>query len=468
MYEDKLHEECAVFGVSVNSGEAPGITYNGLLSMQHRGQEGAGIAVTKGNALLYHKDVGLVSEVFTKEVMSRMPESNMAVGHARYSTSGANTPNNVQPFIQEYLTGRIAAVHNGNITNGAEIKARLEPLGLDFEATSDTEIITALIAYHTVQSGELIHGVVKACSQLVGAFSLLILSGDHKLIAIRDPNGYRPLCLGENESGLVVASETCALDSTGFHFVRDIEPGEIIVIEDGRITFDEICLSSARRGLCIFEFIYFSRPDSVIDGQSVYEARFNMGRILAREHPVDADVVCGAPDSGLDAAAGYAYESGIPLVTGFVKNRYIGRSFIFPSQAQRKNAVKMKLNPLRPTVDGKRVVLVDDSIVRGTTSELVIQNLRSVGAREVHMRISSPPFRHPCYYGTDVPTEEYLIANQSSVEEIRSKIGADSLGYISIDGLRQACDQCRLPFCTGCFNGEYSVPCAPNVKGENK
>lgn len=456
--DDKVHEECAVFGVSLTSlEEAAGITYNALLAMQHRGQEGAGIAVMKGNSLLYHKDVGLVSEVFTKEVMGKLPKSRIAIGHDRYSTTGANTYANVQPIFNEFLTGRIATVHNGNITNSREIRERLEPLGLDFGATSDSEIISSLIAYHTMKSGDILTGVKEACSQLVGAFSLLILSGDHKLIAVRDPNGYRPLCIGKRNTGIAVASETCAMDSCGFQVIRDVEPGEILVIEDGKITYSEVCLKSDSQGLCIFEYVYFARPDSVIDGQSVYAARFEMGRILAREHAVEADVVCGAPDSGLDAAQGYAAESHLPYVTGFVKNRYIGRSFIFPSQAQRENAVKMKMNPLRYTVEGKRVVLVDDSIVRGTTSALVIQSLRNAGAKEVHVRISSPPFRHSCYYGTDVATEDQLIANQMTIEEIRQKIGADSLGYISIEGLKEACSDCRLPFCTGCFNGEYST-----------
>ena len=457
LQDDKLHEECAVFGASVSNGEAAGITYNALLAMQHRGQEGAGIAVARGHALVCHKARGLVSEVFPKEVMEELPASNLAVGHVRYSTTGANTINNVQPFVTEYLTGRIATVHNGNVTNVDKIRKNLEYLGVDFEATSDTEIISALIAYKTMRGGDLVEGVIDATSQLVGAFSLIVLTGDQRLIAVRDPNGYRPLCIGRNEYGMVVASETCALDSCGFQFVRDVEPGEVVVIENGEITFSEVCLKSDSQGLCVFEFVYFARPDSVIDGQSVYEARINMGKILAREHPVEADVVCGAPDSGLDAAMGYALESGLPYVTGFVKNRYIGRSFIFPSQAQRENAVKMKMNPLRSTLEGKRVVLVDDSIVRGTTSALVIQNLRNAGATEVHVRISSPPFLQSCYYGTDVASEENLIANQISLEEIREKIGADSLGYISIEGLKEACGNCRLPFCTGCFNGEYST-----------
>ncbi|MCD8009628.1 MAG: amidophosphoribosyltransferase [Lachnospiraceae bacterium] len=453
---EKLHEECGVFGVSVSMEEAAGITYNGLLAMQHRGQEGAGIAVSRGNKILYHKDRGLVSEVFTKDVMEKMPASHMAIGHVRYSTSGADTLDNVQPFINDWMTGRIATVHNGNVRNAEEIRDHLQFFGVNFDATSDSEIIASLIAYKTMQlGGDILHGATEACKKLEGAYSLLIMSGDHKIIALRDPNGYRPLCLGENEYGVCVASETCALDSCGFTFVRDIEPGEVVVIEDGRVTHSEIFTVGRQEGLCIFEYVYFARSDSVIDSQSVYEARLNMGKILAREYPVEADVVCGAPDSGLDAAAGYSIESGIPLVTGFVKNRYIGRSFIFPSQAQRKNAVKMKLNPLRPAVEGKRVVLVDDSIVRGTPNDLSIANLRHAGATGGHVRISSPPFLHSCYYGTDVAEESQLIANQLSIEEICRKIGADSLGYISIEGLKEACRGSRRQFCTGWVLGEF-------------
>ncbi len=452
----KIREECGVFGVSLRVPEAAGVVYNGLLAMQHRGQEGAGIAVSVGPRILYHKDRGLVSEVFSQDVMARMPASDLAIGHVRYSTTGEDTVDNVQPFISDWMTGRIATAHNGNITNCAELRGDLQRHGVNFDATSDSEIISDLIAYKSLQSGgDIFEAAKEACRELVGAYSLLVMTGRRRILALRDPHGYRPLCLGRNEYGVCAASESCALDSCGFEFLRDIEPGEAVILQDGKITHSEIFDRSSRMGSCIFEYVYFARPDSVLDGQSVYEARLNMGRILAREHPAEADVVCGAPDSGLDAAAGYSLESGIPLVTGFVKNRYIGRSFIFPSQTQRENAVKMKLNPLRPSVEGKRVVLVDDSIVRGTTSDQIIANLRHAGAMEVHVRISSPPFLHSCYYGTDIAEESQLIANRYSLEEIRQRIGADSLGYISIGGLKSACSSCRQPFCTGCFNGEY-------------
>lgn len=457
---DQLHEECAVFGVSINSekhdgSEAAGIVYNALLSMQHRGQEGAGIAVSAGNAILCEKDVGLVSEALTPKVMGRLPKSNNAIGHARYSTTGSNIRRNAQPFVTEFLTGRIATVHNGNVTNSRDIKEKLTHFGLDFSATSDSEVVSSLIAYRVIRAEDFELGIKAAVKLLDGAFSLIIMGPGGKIAAVRDPNGYRPLCIGENDDGVAVASETCALDSCGYRFVRDVQPGELIVMENGKITHSELYKQGTAQSLCVFEYVYFARPDSVIDGLSVYESRVNMGAMLAKEHPVEADVVCGVPDSGLEAAIGYAEESGLPNVTGFVKNRYIGRSFIFPTQAQRENAVRMKLNPLRAAVEGKRVVLVDDSIVRGTTSAKIVKAIRSAGATEVHMRVSSPPFRYTCHFGTDIDSEENLIANKISIEEIRDKIDADTLGYISLPGLLEACADSKLNLCTACFSGEY-------------
>ena len=453
--DGKLHEECAVFGVSIATGEAAGITYNGLLSLQHRGQEGSGIAVLNGDRILYHKDIGLVSEVFSEDIFGKLSNAKTAVGHNRYSTTGKNTKENVGPFITEYLTGRIATAHNGNVTNARELRKQLKILGLNFNATSDSEVVSSLIAYHITTENNFLRGVVKAAELLRGAFSLIILSGENKLIAVRDADGYRPLCIGENMTGTAVASESCALDGCGFNFVRDVRPGELVVIEKGCITYEEIVLRNKHRngGLCIFEYVYFARPDSVIDSLSVYEARCNMGRVLAEEFPVDADVVCGVPDSGLEAAIGYSEKSGIPLAHGFVKNRYIGRSFIYPTQSQRESAVRLKLNPLAATVKGRRIVLIDDSIVRGTTSERIVKSLKIAGAKEVHLRSSSPPFRHACHFGTDVDSEKNLIANKMSVEEIRRRIGADSLGYISMDGLIKACAKSSQPFCTTCFTG---------------
>ena len=454
---EKLREECGIFGVVSRAGEAAGITYNALLALQHRGQEGAGIALLKDSSILCHKDVGLVSEVFSPSVLSELPDASEAIGHVRYSTTGNNTKANVQPIVKEYLEGRIAVAHNGNIVNAAEIRERLLSVGCDFTATNDSEAISLLIAYEALHRGSIEAGVAEASKQLKGAFSLLVLSSKNKIIAVRDSFGFRPLCLGRSQHGMAVASESCALDSAGFEFIRDVEPGEMIVIQgDGTYTSQKV-LPCENEGLCIFEYVYFARTDSVIDRLSVYQARFNMGIQLAKEYPVDADVVCGVPDSGLESAEGYAYASHLPNVSGFVKNRYIGRSFIFPSQAQRDAAVRLKLNPLRANIEGKRVVLVDDSIVRGTTSAKIIKSLKNAGAKEVHMRISSPPFRHTCHFGTDIDSEENLIANRMSVEEIAKHIGADSLGFISTQGVTEACRESARRFCTGCFTGDYPI-----------
>lgn len=454
---DHPQEECAVFGVSMNQGaDAAGIVCNALLSMQHRGQEGCGIAAYPGEGrIVCRKNVGLVSEVFTKELLEEFPPARAAIGHNRYSTTGCNTLQNVQPFVTEYLTGRMAAAHNGNLVNALSLRQELAHSGICFDATSDSEVLSRLIVYHTLARGNIRQGVIEAGKRLKGAFSVVLLCSDGRLIALRDPDGFRPLCIGQNERGIAVASESCALESCGFSFVRDILPGELVEIFDGKIIGSEVALTEKTEGcgLCIFEYVYFSRTDSIIDGLSVYKARFEMGRQLAREHPVDADVVCGVPDSGLEAAAGFAAESGLPFVTGFVKNRYIGRSFIYPSQEQRENAVRMKLNPLRENVQGKRVVLVDDSIVRGTTSEQIVRLLRQAGAKEVHFRVSSPPFLHTCLYGTDIDREENLIANRLSLNGICKRIGADSLGYISVHGLKEVCSPSKRRFCTRCFTG---------------
>ena len=463
---DILREECGVFGAVTNSDEAAGITYNALIALQHRGQEGAGIAVLKNGSILYHKDIGLVNEVFTPQVLEHLPSARMAIGHVRYSTTGTNSRENAQPMVTEYLKGRIATAHNGNVVNAAEIKTKLKEYGCDFAATNDSEVVSSLIAYEALSKEEIEDAVAEAAKQLRGAFSLVVLSSKNKLIAIRDPRGFRPLCIGKNAHGAAIASESCALDSAGFDFIRDIRPGEMVSIDDSGNVKSRMVLTSSHIGFCIFEYVYFSRPDSVVDGMTVYEARVNMGRQLAKEYPVDADMVCGVPDSGLEAAVGYAEHSGIPLVSGFVKNRYIGRSFIFPSQTQRDAAVRLKLNPLACNVAGKRIVLVDDSIVRGTTSAKIIRSLKHAGAKEVHLRISSPPFRHSCHFGTDIDSEENLIANHLSIEEIAEQIGADSLGFISIEGLKAACAGCNLQFCTGCFSGLYPIDIGRHTKSQ--
>ncbi|MCL1880561.1 MAG: amidophosphoribosyltransferase [Oscillospiraceae bacterium] len=463
----KLNEECGVFGVTLNSSdnlEAVAITYNALLALQHRGQEGCGIAAVNERKIPCYKNLGLVSEVFAQGKLAELPKTNLALGHTLYSAGGRKTKENVGPFVCEYLTGRLAVAHNGKITNVAQIRDSLLRHGVQFDSTNDSEVISSLVAYcitkETSKNETAVDGVIKAANFLCGAFSLIIATSKKKLIAVRDSNGFRPLCIGKNETGYAIASESCALEVCGFEFMRDVLPGEVIVIDNGKITHEGVALvnDNEGKGMCIFEYVYFARSDSIIDGLSVYEARFNMGKMLAKEHPVDADVVCGVPDSGIEAAVGYSSESGIPLAAGFVKNRYIGRSFIYPLQSQRDTAVRQKLNPLAATVRGKKVVLIDDSIVRGTTSEKIVRTLKSAGAKEVHMRISSPPFRHVCHYGTDIDCAENLIANRMSSannwEEICHKIGADSLGYISIDGLRTACKGCSLPFCTTCFTGD--------------
>ena len=456
----KLKEECAVVGLSLPGKKTAGIVYNGLLTLQHRGQESAGIAVVSDGNIICKKDAGLVAEVFVQESLDDIPHGSTAIGHTRYSKSGGSQKENAGPFVTEYLTGRIAAAHNGNITNAGELRLYLESCGLRFKATCDSEVVSSLLAYRIVKEKDIFLGIEKAISELEGAFSLCIATAEGHLFAVRDPEGYRPLCLGRNEDGIMVASESCAFDACGFEFLRDVEPGETVIIENGKIVRSIFNAKKKKQthGLCIFEYVYFARPDSVMDNLSVYEARFNMGAILSREHPADADIVSGVPDSGLDAAIGYSYASGLPLVNGFVKNRYIGRSFIYPSQDLRLSAVRLKLNPLRAGIEGKRVVLVDDSIVRGTTLEKIVKSLKATGAREVHLRISSPPFKYTCSYGTDIESMESLIANRMSLEEIRLSIGADSLGYISLEGLKEACNKCSVSFCSSCFTGEdYGV-----------
>ena len=461
MLGEKLHEECGVFGVHINTQEAAGITYNALSALQHRGQEGAGIAVLSKNAILCHKDVGLVSEVFNGDTLKKLPASGIGIGHVRYSTTGGNICANVQPVVTEFLRGRIAIAHNGNIVNAGELKELLSQYGCAFSATSDSEVISALIAYEIIRNGNLQVAVTAAARQLRGAFSLIVLSSDGTMIAVRDGWGFRPLCLGENDHGHAIASESCALDSAGFRFIRDIEPGEMVIIDpNGNLTACEI-LEKDNKGLCIFEYVYFARPDSVIDGLSVYEARYNMGIQLAREYPVEADLVVGVPDSGLVAAKGYSEQSGIPYGMAFHKNSYVGRTFIKPKQSDRESSVKIKLNVIPEVVKGKRIVMVDDSIVRGTTCANIIKMLKKAGATEVHVRISSPPFLHPCYFGTDVPSNEQLIAHSHTPEQIRDMIGADSLGYMEIEKLKNMVGD--LHFCDACFTGNYPM----EVPGED-
>ncbi len=450
----KLHEECGVFGIWDPEGNPANTTYYGLVALQHRGQEGAGIAVNRDREIYFYKDTGLANEVFNEENLAKL-KGRMAIGHVRYSTAGGSARENVQPLVLRYIKGTLAISHNGNITNTAELKKDLERSGAIFQTTADTEIIAYLIARERINSGSIEAAVKNTMKKLKGAFSLLVMS-PNKLIAARDQWGFRPLCIGKRDKAIVFSSETCALDSIDAEFVRDVKPGEIITIEDGEMRCDtELC--GGKSSLCIFEHIYFARPDSFIDGEVVHECRKRAGAFLAQQAPVDADIVIGVPDSGLSAAQGYAEYSGIPEDTGFIKNKYIARTFIKPTQDSRETAVKMKLNVLKSVVNGKRVIMVDDSIVRGTTSGRIVKMLRDAGAKEVHVRISSPAFTWPCFFGVDIPNRSQLIANSHSVEETAKIINADSLEYLSLENLHKIAPASNLDFCDACFTGNYPV-----------
>ncbi|WP_418780156.1 amidophosphoribosyltransferase [Intestinimonas sp.] len=453
-----IHEECGVFGIYDPAGDCARTTYYGLYSLQHRGQEACGIATINDRELSYHKDLGLVGDVFHQDVLDRLG-GTMAVGHVRYSTTGGVRRENAQPLTLKYVKGTLAVAHNGNLVNTPELRTSFEYRGAIFQTTTDSELIAYAIAQERLRCGSAEEAVCQAVKGLRGAFSLIVMSA-RKLIAARDPWGFRPLCMGRRGQAVVFASESCALDAVGAAFEREIDPGEIVVVEDGQVRSIRENCAGATSHMCIFEYIYFARPDSVICGQSVHEARLEAGRILAREHPVDADVVIGVPDSGLDAAMGYAEESGIPYGQGFVKNRYIGRTFITPDQQSREQAVRIKLGALRSTVEGRRVVMIDDSIVRGTTSRQIISLLREAGAKEVHFRVSAPPFIAPCYFGTDIPDKKDLIACRHTVEEIRRLVGADTLGFLSVDALERIAPSAACGFCKGCFTEEYHVATA--------
>ena len=453
-----LHEECGVFGICVSGMEhAASVTYHALYALQHRGQESAGMAINDDGVITSHKDVGLVSEVFTPEILEHLGTGSMAVGHVRYATTGRKSRINAQPMVINHVKGSMALAHNGNLTNAAELREKLELSGAIFHTTSDTEVIAYTITGQRLKTSSIEEAVSAAMDVIQGAYSLVLLS-PRKLVAVRDPNGFRPLCIGTLDGGYVFASESCALDAIGAKFLRDVEPGEIVVADkDGLRSIRDHC-GKARSSLCIFEFIYFARPDSVIDGAGVHEARLRAGAFLALEHPVQADIVIGVPDSGIDAAIGYARQSGIPYGTGFIKNKYIARTFIAPGQKNREDKVRIKLNPISSVVRGKRVVIIDDSIVRGTTSARIVGLLREAGATEVHMRVSAPPFLHPCYFGTDIDSRDHLIACNHTVEEIARIIGADSLGYLSVDSVHKLANGCGCTFCDGCFTGSYPVP----------
>ena len=454
---DSLHEECGVFGLYRYGGEGVlAECYHALYCLQHRGQESCGIAVNRRGVITCRRDTGLVGEVFSADVLSRMEDGDIAVGHCRYGTTGLQSRANAQPLLVNHLKGAMALCHNGNIVNASELRRRYELNGAIFQATSDSEVIAYTITQQRLRCGSIEEAVLASMGIIEGAFSLVIMSAT-KLIAARDPHGFRPLCMGHIGRDVVFASESCALAAIGAEFDRDIEPGELVVV-DRQGTRSLRCGVQARRGLCVFEYIYFARPDSVIEGVSVHEARLRAGAMLWEAHPVEADVVIGAPDSGLDAALGYARASGIPYGIGLVKNKYIGRTFIQPGQKLRQDTVRIKLNVLDATVRGKRVVMVDDSIVRGTTSARVVRLLREHGAREVHVLFSAPPFRHPCFYGTDIDSEDSLIAAHHSVEEIGQIIGADSIGFLPLEDCERMTGDIDLPLCKGCFSGQYPAP----------
>ena len=449
-----VHEECGVFGIiSPDIIDAANYCYYGLYALQHRGQEGCGIVVNDDGVFESHKDLGLVSEVFTSERLSKFPKGRMAVGHVRYGTTGGNNRTNCQPIEVNHKKGRMALCHNGNLSNAAELRSELEMSGAIFHTTSDTETIAYIITKERLRTSSIEDALSAAMNTLDGAYSLVLMS-PQKLICARDPYGFRPLCFGKTPDGIyVVASESCALCAVGAEFIRDIEPGEIVVFGRNGIESRREHCGTKDKKLCVFEYIYFARPDSMIDGISVHSSRLKAGKILAEAHPANADIVIGAPDSGLDAALGFSRESGIPYGIGLIKNKYIGRTFISPGQGARIDGVRIKLSAVEETVRGKRVVLVDDSIVRGNTMGRVVKLLRDAGAVEVHIRISSPPFLHPCYYGTDIDSEENLIACNRTEEEIARIIGADSLGYLPLSALEKLA--CGKDFCSACFCGDY-------------
>lgn len=453
--EHRIGEECGIFAIYDPAGDCARSAYYGLYALQHRGQESCGIAVNNNRDITYHKDMGLVSEVFSSDIIDSLG-GTMAIGHVRYSTTGGSLRANAQPLVLRYVKGNLAIAHNGNLVNKPELEEKLSRDGAIFQTTSDTEMIAYTIARHRLDAGSVERAVEKTVSELSGAFSLVIMS-PQKLIACRDPWGFRPLCMGRKGGAVIFASETCALDTLGAQYVRDLKPGEIVVVKNGKITTIDTYVNTQPHQQCIFEYLYFARPDSIIDGQSTNDSRELAGRLLAKDFPVEADVVIGVPDSGLCAAMGFAKESGIPYGIGFVKNKYIGRSFIQPTQKMRENAVRIKLNVLKSTVENKRVVMVDDSIVRGTTSKRIVELLRRFGAKEVHVRSSAPPFMYPCYFGTDVPSRDQLIATNRTIDEMCEMIGADSLAFLPVSRLSEIIPDAACGYCAGCFTGKYPV-----------
>ena len=470
IHADELHEECGVFGMYDFDGKDVASTiYYGLFALQHRGQESCGIAVSETNGpkgkVTSQKGMGLVNEVFTQHNLEPM-HGDIGVGHVRYSTAGASTRENAQPLVLNYVKGTLALAHNGNLINATELRKDLEYTGAIFQTTIDSEVIAYHIARERLNASTVEEAVCRACKKIKGAYSLVVMS-PRKLIGARDPFGFKPLCIGKRDNAYILASETCALDTVGAEYVRDVLPGEVVTItpENGIRSDLSLALPKEQQARCIFEYIYFARPDSHIDNVSVYASRILAGRYLAIDSPVDADLVVGVPESGNAAALGYSLQSGIPYGTAFVKNGYVGRTFIKPKQSSRESSVRVKLNVLKEAVNGKRVIMIDDSIVRGTTSNPTIKLLRDAGATEVHVRISSPPFLWPCYFGTDIPEREQLIAYNHSIDEIREIIGADTLGYLGVDRLEELVG--GLSICKGCFTGKYPMePPKEDIRGD--
>lgn len=468
--EDKLKEECGVFGAyDFDGGDVSSTIYYGLLALQHRGQESCGIAVSdtsgpKGR-VLSSKDMGLVNEAFTPETLNKL-KGDIGVGHVRYSTAGSSTRENAQPLVLNYVKGTLGLAHNGNLINTPELRRELEYTGAIFQTTIDSEVIAYYIARERLNSKSVEEAVGRAMDRIKGAYSLVVMS-PRKLIGARDPYGFRPLCIGKRDNTYLLASESCALDTVGAQFVRDVLPGEIVTISPEKGIESDMShgIAPDKVGRCVFEYIYFSRPDSIIEGVSVYHSRILAGKFLAMDSPVEADLVVGVPESGNCAALGYSLQSGIPYGTAFVKNAYVGRTFIKPGQKSRESSVQVKLNPIREAVEGKRIIMIDDSIVRGTTSDRIVRMLREAGAKEVHMRVSSPPFLWPCYFGTDVPARDQLIAYNHSVQEISDIIGTDSLAYLRLERLDEMVN--HLGICKGCFTGKYPMePPTQDIRGE--
>jgi len=450
---DEKHEECGVFGVySQENRNVAHTVYYGLYALQHRGQESAGIAVAFADKIAYYKGMGLVPDVFANGALDDLPEGDIAIGHVRYSTTGASQLLNAQPVVFAGKCGKLAVAHNGNLTNTKALRDELMAKNAVFQTTIDSEVIAVLI--NSLSDGDVVKGIKRACAKLQGSYALTVMT-TNKLIAVRDPYGIRPLCIGTKDGDVIVASETCALDAVGANFLRDVKRGEIVVVDSDGIHSYMMDGASKEGSMCIFEYVYFARHDSVLDGYSVYEARKKAGKLLAQNFPVEADLVSGVPDSGNVAARGYAEESGIPFVEALAKNRYVGRTFIQPDQRQRENSLNVKMNALRGNVRGKRVILIDDSIVRGTTMRKIIKMLRDAGATEVHIRICSPVIKHPCHLGIDIQTYSQLIGAYKNEDEICESLGADSVRYLTVDQLLSTCEGAKTGFCLGCFNGKY-------------